>query len=59
MATSGADGRFRIPRVPAGTYEVHVRGRDGGEASTEVAVPGGVLDVVLGAAKPGKAAKRG
>lgn len=58
MATSGADGRFRIPRVPAGTYQVHVRGRDGGEASAEVAVPGGILDVQLGAAKSGRDAKR-
>ncbi|MDP2710611.1 MAG: Pvc16 family protein [Solirubrobacteraceae bacterium] len=53
MATSNADGRFRIPRVPAGTYEVHVRAGDGREASTEMAVPGAMLDVVL-KTKPGK-----
>jgi hypothetical protein len=54
MATSGADGRFRIPRMAAGTYEVHVRGRDGREATTEVSVPGGMLDVTLAAVVGGK-----
>jgi hypothetical protein len=50
LATSGADGRFRIPRVPSGTHEVRVRGRDGREAVVEVKVPGEMLDVVLGGA---------
>jgi hypothetical protein len=35
---------------------VHVRGRDGREASAEVVVPGGILDVALGASA--QAAKR-
>jgi protocatechuate 3,4-dioxygenase beta subunit len=49
MATSNADGRFRIARMAPGTYEVHVRGRDGREATAEVAVPGGALNVTLAA----------
>jgi hypothetical protein len=57
MATSNADGRFRIPRVAPGTYEVHVRDRDGREATAEVTVPSGTLDVVLGTTtKAGKQA---
>ena len=47
MTTSNADGRFRIPGVAGGTYEVKVRDRDGGEATAEVTVPSGMLDVVL------------
>ena len=47
MTTSNADGRFRIPGVAGGTYDVQVRDRDGREASAEVTVPSGMLDVVL------------
>jgi hypothetical protein len=54
FAFSDADGHFRIPRVPSGTYEVRVRDRDGREATIDVKVPGQPLDVVLGA-KAGKA----
>ena len=50
MASSDADGRFRLPRLPPGTHEVRVRDRDGRECSAELAVPGEPLDVVLGAA---------
>lgn len=50
MASSDADGRFRLPRLPPGTHEVRVRDRDGREAAVELAVPGEPLDVVLGAA---------
>ena len=53
---SGIDGRFRLPRMPPGTHEVRVRDRDGREATVELKVPGGVLDVVLGA--PAKAGKK-
>ena len=48
MTVSGADGRFRLPRVMGGTYEVKVRDGDGRETTTEVTVPSGMLDVVLG-----------
>jgi len=55
LALSSGDGHFRLPRVPSGTHEVRVRGRDGGEATVNVKVPGEALDVVLGAAaKAGK-----
>lgn len=47
MATSGADGRFRLTRVPPGTHDVRVRDGDGREAVVSLAVPGGPLDVVL------------
>lgn len=54
IAMSGEDGRFRLGRVPTGTYEVRVRGRDGREATVEVKVPTEVVDVALGtAAKTG------
>lgn len=47
LATSGRDGRFRLPRVPPGVHEVRVRDAQGRSASVEVEVPGGALDVVL------------
>jgi hypothetical protein len=57
MAMSGADGRFRLPRVPPGVHEVRVRDREGREAVVELEVPGGPLDVVLGGS--GARAERG
>ncbi|MBA3746615.1 MAG: DUF4255 domain-containing protein [Solirubrobacterales bacterium] len=59
FATSGPDGRFRLRRVPPGSHEVRVRGRDGSEATVGVRVPTEVLNVVLSApAKAGGGAKR-
>jgi hypothetical protein len=56
LATSGADGRFRLARVPSGVHEVRVRDAEGREATVEVDVPGAALDVVLRApAKSGRA----
>lgn len=49
MATSGADGRFRLTRMAPGTHEVRVRDGDGREAVVSLEVPGGPLDVVLSA----------
>ncbi len=49
LAASGPDGRFRLRRVPPGTHEVRVRGRDGSEAVVEARVPTEMLNVVLGA----------
>ena len=54
MTTSNSDGRFRIPGVAGGTYEVRVRDADGREATTEVKVPSGMLDVVLTQTTTGK-----
>ncbi len=50
LATSDANGRFRLPRIPPGKHEVRVRDRDGHEATAELTVPGEPLDVVVGAA---------
>jgi Pvc16 N-terminal domain/Carboxypeptidase regulatory-like domain len=54
LATSNAEGRFLFNRVGAGTHKLHVRTRDGGEAETEVQVPGTKVDVVIGAARRAK-----
>ena len=59
LATSGADGRFRLTRVPPGVHEVRVRGRDGREAAVEVQVPGEPLDVVLGGSRSKSGRSRG
>jgi hypothetical protein len=56
MATSGADGRFRLARVPPGVHDVRVRDGAGREAVVQLEVPGGPLDVVLNA--PAAAAGR-
>ena len=53
IAMSGEDGRFRLRRVPTGSYDVRVRDADGREATVEVEVPAEPIDVVLGA--PAKA----
>jgi hypothetical protein len=58
-AASDANGRFIFNRVPVGEYTCMARGPDGAEAKTELAVPGGALDLTLGSAcgrKAGKAA---
>lgn len=47
MTTTNAGGRFRLPGVAGGTYDVKVRDGDGREASGEVTVPSGMLDLVL------------
>jgi hypothetical protein len=49
LAMSGADGRFRISRVPTGSYDVRVRDGDGRESTVAVKVPSEPVDVVLGA----------
>jgi hypothetical protein len=48
IASSNDDGRFRLGRVPTGSYEVRVRDRAGREATVDVKVPSEVVDVVLG-----------
>jgi hypothetical protein len=56
ITASAEDGRFRLARVPKGSHEVRVRGRDGSEATVQVEVPAQMLNVVLGA--PAKAGGR-
>lgn len=53
ITMSDEQGRFRLPRVPTGSYDVRVRDRDGRETTVEVKVPAEPLDVVLG--EPAKA----
>ena len=54
--TSNAEGRFQFQNIPPGEYECSARGPDGTEASSRIEVPGGMLDITLGAAakKPAK-----
>lgn len=58
-AASDTNGRFIFNRVPAGDYTVMARGPDGSEASAELSVPGGILDLSLGGAVPKKRTKAG
>ena len=53
---SNADGRFLFQNVPPGKYACTARGPDGTEATTEIEVPSGRLDLTLGAdaKKPAK-----
>jgi hypothetical protein len=53
LGVSDADGRFRLARVPSGTYDIRVRDRDGRETTVEITVPAEVVDVVVGS--PAKA----
>lgn len=55
LATSGADGRFRLPRMPAGEHEVGVRDEDGRTATVQLDVPAAPLDVVLQAPRKSRA----
>jgi hypothetical protein len=63
FASTDPDGRFRFDRITPGRHAVRVRTKDGQEAATHLDVPGSLLDIVLGEAKPAaggrKAAKRG
>jgi Pvc16 N-terminal domain/Carboxypeptidase regulatory-like domain len=56
FASSDAQGRFLLHRVPPGTYELVARTREGAEAKVEIAVPGAVLDLTVA---PAKRAKKG
>jgi Pvc16 N-terminal domain len=51
FAASDPHGRFVLQRVPSGTHQLVARTRDGAEATAEVAVPGAVLDLTVGAKK--------
>jgi hypothetical protein len=47
FATAGPDGRFVLPRVPAGSYECECRTPQGLVATAELIVPGSGLDLTL------------
>jgi hypothetical protein len=49
-AATDPEGRFRFDRVLAGKYACKVRGPEGSEAAETVAVPGAIVDLVLGGA---------
>jgi hypothetical protein len=51
-ASSDEQGRFMIARVPPGEHRCVARTRAGGEAEALLAVPGGSVDLVVGAAPP-------
>jgi hypothetical protein len=51
FAASDRNGRFVLQRVPSGTHTLVARTREGDEATTEIAVPGAVLDLTVGAKK--------
>ena len=46
---SSTDGRFLFERLAPGTYHCRARGADGAEGEGELEVPGGGVDIVLGA----------
>ena len=48
-AATRDDGRFLVDRVPAGKHSCRVRAPDGRELKTDLEVPGGTSDLVLGA----------
>lgn len=47
FTTSGEDGRFAFPRVPAGTHRCEARAPDGAVASGELTVPRGTIELTL------------
>ena len=57
--SSDPQGRFMLQRVPAGTHELVARTRDGAEAKAEIAVPGAVLDLTVGARRSARGKKGG
>jgi hypothetical protein len=57
FASSDAQGRFVLNRVPAGKHQLLARSRDGAEAKAEIDVPGAMLDLTVAPAK--RAAKKG
>jgi hypothetical protein len=53
-ASTDASGRFLFDRIAPGRHKLQVRTRDGREASADLDVPGALLDIVLGDAKPAR-----
>jgi Pvc16 N-terminal domain/Carboxypeptidase regulatory-like domain len=57
FASSDAQGRFVLNRLPAGKHKLVARTREGAEAKAEIAVPGAKLDLTVAPAK--RAGKKG
>ena len=57
FASSDAQGRFVLNRLPAGKHKLIARTREGAEAKAEIAVPGAKLDLTVAPAK--RAGKKG
>jgi hypothetical protein len=51
-ASSDERGNFQIARVPPGEHRCVARTRDGGEAEAKLTVPGGPVDLAVGAPPP-------
>jgi len=51
-ASTNKDGHFMIARVPPGEHRCVGRTREGGEAEAMLSVPGGTVELVVGAPKP-------
>src|SRR5215211_4839385 len=58
FASSDAEGRFRFDRLPPGKHRLVARTADGREVAGELAVPGALLDLVLGEAKAASGGKK-
>ena len=63
FASTDAEGRFRFDRMTPGRHKLVARAADGREASTDLDVPGAMVDIVLDGAKAAsggrKTGKRG
>jgi hypothetical protein len=58
FTSSDADGRFLFDRLPPGKHRLVARTADGREVAGELAVPGALLDLVLGEAKAASGGKK-
>jgi hypothetical protein len=53
-ASTDADGRFLLHKVPPGKVEIIARTMDGGEAKATIEIPHDKVDLVIGAPKKAK-----
>ena len=58
FTSSDANGRFLFDRLPPGKHRLVARTADGREVAGELAVPGALLDLVLGEAKAASGGKK-
>jgi len=57
-ASTDAEGKFLLTRVPDGKLSLVARTMDGGEARTSIDVPGGAADMVIGSTGAKKKARK-